>query len=158
MVPDRENHIDGQNKFRFFAQPAGETFLFFEISPTDSPSSGITQNTTKRKTKMSIRNEIAKYKYSCTPNAKTDDALISAPTKTISRLSNLFKQSHLSRPSLVPRLPTTHAYVGLTCHLHHFSFWTCLTHGQGDPTPVFFTIPSRISCPYQPQQHGRKGL
>ena len=22
----------------------------------------------------------------------------------------------------------------------------------------FFTIPSRISCPYQPQQHGRKGL
>ena len=86
--------------------------MFFEISPTDSPSSGITQNTTKRKTKMSIRNEIAKYKYSCTPNAKTDDALISAPTKTISRLSNLFKQSHLSRPSLVPRLPTTHAYVG----------------------------------------------
>ena len=26
------------------------------------------------------------------------------------------------------------------------------------PAPVFFTIPSRISCPYRPQQHGRKGL
>ena len=24
--------------------------------------------------------------------------------------------------------------------------------------PAFFPIPSRISCPYQPHQHGRKGL
>ena len=32
------------------------------------------------------------------------------------------------------------------------------TLGQWGLHYGFFTIPSRISCPYQPQQHGRKGL
>ena len=48
-------------------------------------------------------------------------------------------------------------HKGSFIHLRHIGL-SHIVGGPRDQAPVSFTIPSRISCPYQPQQHGRKGL